>query len=243
MHLRVVVPVIGDQFDDLVLEEASAHASAGTKVDVVHLDHGPASIESEYDELLAGPPIIDRVRQAAVDGADAVFVTCFGDPGVAAAREVVDIPVVGGFEPAVLLALSLGERVQIVTVLSSVLPLLTGLIKKYALTGRLLRPRVIDTSVTDLAGHGAVAELIHAQAREALDRHEADVVVLGCTGMLGLARSIQDRLASEGPFVPVVDPTAAAVRWLETQHALGLRPSRTTYQPPPAKERTGPGVA
>jgi allantoin racemase len=34
-----------------------------------------------------------------------------------------------------------------------------------------------------------------------------------------------------------VDPTGAAVLWLESSVRLGVRPSRTTYMPPPAKAR------
>ena len=68
-------------------------------------------------------------------------------------------------------------------------------------------------------------------------RGEADVIVLGCGGMLGVAATLQDRLARDGAYVPVVDPTAAAVTWLERSVRLGLRPSRTTYLPPPPKRR------
>ncbi|MEU3731803.1 aspartate/glutamate racemase family protein [Streptomyces sp. NPDC033538] len=73
-----------------------------------------------YDEAPAGPGMLDAFREAAGDGAEAVFVSCFGgDPGVRAAREIVGIPVVGGFEPAVLPCLALGERTGVITVLSS----------------------------------------------------------------------------------------------------------------------------
>jgi allantoin racemase len=66
---------------------------------------------------------------------------------------------------------------------------------------------------------------------------EADVIVLGCTGMIGVAAALQERLAKDGVFVPVVDPTGAALLWLESAVRLGVRPSRTTYLPPPAKHR------
>ena len=57
------------------------------------------------------------------------------------------------------------------------------------------------------------------------------------TGMLGIAGQLRDRLAAKGLHVPVVDPTGAAVTWLESCVRLGLTPSRTTYMPPPAKDR------
>ncbi|MER7055059.1 aspartate/glutamate racemase family protein [Streptomyces sp. NPDC000351] len=180
---------------------------------------------------------LDAVREAAGDGADAVFVSCFGDPGVQAAREIVDIPVVGGFEPAVLTSLALGERTGVITVLPNVPPMLHGLVRRYALTGRVGTIRAVDVSVLDLDSGDRLIEGLTEQARAAVAAREADVIVLGCTGMLGVAAALQERLAAEGPFVPVVDPTGAAIMWLESQVRLGVRPSRTTYQPPRRKDR------
>jgi allantoin racemase len=55
--------------------------------------------------------------------------------------------------------------------------------------------------------------------------------------MLGVARALQARLEDDGTYVPVVDPTGAAIGWLENAVRLGVRPSRTTYMAPPGKLR------
>ena len=83
------------------------------------------------------------------------------------------------------------------------------------------------------AANVARAEVLE-QAKEAvITRQEADVIVLGCTGMLGVAKDLQAALLdAANVHVPVVDPTAAAITWLESAHRMGLRPSRTTYMPP-----------
>lgn len=237
MKLTVVVPLISDQFTDHVREEVSHWVSVDTKVDVVRIRRGPASIESEYDEALAAPGILDEVARAAEEGADAVFITCFGDPAVHAARELVDIPVVGGFEPAMLTALPLGEQVGIVTVLPNVVPMIRSLIRRYAIADRCRSVRVVDIPVLSLDDPESLLDRLHAQAQEAVATGEADVIVLGCTGMIGVAAKLQARLSAEGTFIPVVDPTGAALLWLECQVRLGLRPSRATYMPPPSKER------
>ncbi|GAA3965784.1 hypothetical protein GCM10022384_16850 [Streptomyces marokkonensis] len=86
MKLTVVLPVITDAFTEEVRREAGAWVTPGTEVEVRRIASGTASIESEYDEALAGPGVLDTVREAAEDGADAVFASCFGAPGVQAAR-------------------------------------------------------------------------------------------------------------------------------------------------------------
>lgn len=238
MHIRVILPIIGDSLIDEVRSEVVGWASPDTKVDAVVLERGTASIESEYDEALAAPGILDRIAQAAQDDVDAVFISCFGDPGVHAAREIIDAPVVGGFEPAVLTALSLGEQVGIITVLPNVLPMLRSLARRYAIQDRIGTIRVIDLPVLGLEDRDVLLQRLEEQAVDAITSGEADVIVLGCTGMLGVAAELQERLGAAGMKVPVVDPTGAAVTWLETCVRLGVAPSRTTYLPPPAKERS-----
>ena len=117
MKIHIVVPIISDSFNELIVKEARSFVGPDIEIEVSCLVSGPASIESSYDEVLAGPGIVAEAQRAAACGADAVFITCFGDPAVPAARELVDIPVVGGFEPAVATALTLGDRFSVVTVL------------------------------------------------------------------------------------------------------------------------------
>jgi allantoin racemase len=238
MHIRVVIPVIGDTLIEHIRSEVEAWAAPDTKVDVVPLERGTASIESEYDEALAAPGILQRVEEAATEGVDGIFITCFGDPGVHAAREIIDAPVVGGFEPAMLTALSLGENIGIITVLPNVLPMLNSLARRYTIDRRVGTIRVVDLPVLGLEDHEVLIERLFEQAADAVSSGEADVIVLGCTGMLGVATELRDRLAAAGHEVPVVDPTGAAIAWLETSVRLGVRPSRTTYMRPPAKDRS-----
>ncbi len=238
MHLRVVLPVIGDQLVENIRKECEHWAAPGTTISTVTLSQGTASIESEYDEALAGPGIIERVHEAQDDNVDGIFVTCFADPGVHASRQIIDAPVVGGYEPAMLQALSLGDRIGIITVLPNVVPMLRALGRRYSIEDRVGTIRVVNLPVLELHDHDLLASRLEIQAAEAIESGEADVIVLGCTGMLGLAQSLRQRLLARGLDVPVVDPTAAAIRSLETSVLLGLSPSRTTYMAPPAKERS-----
>jgi allantoin racemase len=237
MKLTVVIPIISDALTEHVQTEVAGWVAPGTEVEVRRIARGTASIESEYDEALSAPGILAEVEAAAAGGADGIFITCFGDPAVHAAREVVDVPVVGGFEPAVLTALSLGEQVGIVTVLPNVVPMLHGITRRYGLTERVGSIRVVDIPVLSLDEPDVLLDRLAEQAAAAIAAQEADVIVLGCTGMIGVAAALQERLAKDGVFVPVVDPTGAAVLWLESSVRLGVRPSRTTYMPPPAKAR------
>lgn len=69
-----------------------------------------------YPTLLNKVDVVEQILAAASEGADAVMVACSGDPGVAEARTLVSIPVVGPMEAALHLACAYGRKVGIVTV-------------------------------------------------------------------------------------------------------------------------------
>ena len=70
---------------------------------------GPVEIRSSDDARAATPFVVRMIVGAAREGFDAVIVDCTADPGVAEARELVDIPVVGAGE-AMRSAIALASR-------------------------------------------------------------------------------------------------------------------------------------
>ncbi|MDX1396818.1 MAG: aspartate/glutamate racemase family protein, partial [Gemmatimonadota bacterium] len=81
---------------ELVRREAylTEVAFPGTEVGVVETETGPASVESSVEEYLSVPGTLQAAPRLAADGFDAMIIGCFGDPGLAPARELVDIPVI-----------------------------------------------------------------------------------------------------------------------------------------------------
>jgi allantoin racemase len=237
MRIRIVVPIISDIFNEEIKKEAAQFKAPDTRIEVVNIDRGPASIESHYDEIVASVPIVEKVVQAEKDGAGGVFIDCFGDPGVDAARELVGIPVVGGFQPAALAAMLIARRWSVVTVLKNVLPMIGDLARRMGIGGSLASVRDIDTPVLELQDKKVLHERLLGEIEKAVNLDGAEAVVLGCTGMMGLARSLAESMARKGTPVPVVDPTAAAIGYLELLARSGLSQSRLAYMKPPDKER------
>lgn len=237
MKIKVIIPITSDVFDEEVRREFSTYAGPGVEFDVQHLDYGPASIESEYDEALAVPDILNKVQEAAEEGFDGVIIDCFGDPGVKAAREMVDIPVCGGFEPAMLLAAGLGQHLGIVTVLPNVLPMIEDLARKLGLMNKLVSIRYVNIPVLELGDRTKLEDALYRESLKAITEDRAHVLILGCTGMMGMAKNLHNRLKEAGYDVPVIDPAFAAVKVMESYIAMGVKHSRLTYMVPPAKPR------
>ncbi|MFB6951298.1 aspartate/glutamate racemase family protein [Streptomyces niveus] len=176
----------------------------------------------------AGRSADAEVARAAETGTDGVFIACAGAPAVHAARETVDIPVTGDFQPALLTALGLGHRASIITVLPGVVPIVRELTRHDSLEAR-CSPVRVNTPVLSLGDQAVLLDSLYEQASRTVRAGDANVIVLGCTGFMGVPSALQDRLAQDGTYVPVIDPTGAALLTLESAVRLGVRSSRTTY--------------
>lgn len=204
------------------------------------LDRGPPSIECEFDEALAVPDTIVRAIEAERAGADAIVIDCMGDPGLKPAREVVRIPVLGPAETSMHLAAMLGQRFSVVTVLSSVKPMLANLARLYGVDEKLASILVVDIPVLELERRLAeVQQRLAEMALHAVERDYADIVVLGCTGFLGCAAAMEQRLLASGHDVPVIDPIPATVCVAEAIAKSGLKHSKRTYPFPRPKHIAG----
>ena len=76
-------------------------------------------------------------------------------------------------------------------------------------------------------------------AEKAVIQDGAHILVLGCTGMIGVARQLQDALHARGLHVPVLDPPGVAIKMAEMLSDLELAQSKLSYPLPPKKALTG----
>ena len=94
MKLLVINPNITESVTRLIEDEARRAAAPGTELTVTGAPFGVAYIETRFEAMI-GAYAVAHVAGAQAAGHDAVVVAAFGDPGVPALREVLDMPVVG----------------------------------------------------------------------------------------------------------------------------------------------------
>jgi allantoin racemase len=233
--IQVINPNTARAMTAGIARTARAAAGPGCTVLAVTSPMGPASIESHYDEALAVPGVLAAVRSGERSGADGHVIACFGDPGLAAAREIADGPVVGIAEAAMHTATFLGRSFSVVTTLSRTTGQARDLARSYGFGAACAGVHTCGIPVLALDSPSARAAVAKACAA-ARDADRCDVIVLGCAGMSGLAAELTAELG-----LPVVDGVAAAVATVSALVALGLRTSkRDEYAPPPAKPVLGP---
>jgi allantoin racemase len=237
MKILHIVPITGDVLTEEMVNFISEPLEADTEVITLQIEHGPASIESAYDEALAAPHILELCKKAKELDCQGIFINCFGDPAVRAARELTDVPVFGGFVPGLLYALGLAGRISIITVLDNVRGMLHANTADVGALERIASVHVVDMPVLGLHDTEALVRALSEKSLYAAENDGASAILLGCTGMAGVAASIRAYLLEQGYDIPVIDPAQASLKMIESCVKLGLAPSKKTYLPIPEKER------
>jgi len=208
------------------------------KLDAVSLDKGTASIEDAYDEAINTPYILEKVKKAEEEGYNAVVIDCFGDPGLDAARELVNIPVVGANEASCHLAAQLAPRFSIMNILPETEHLVRGLATKYGFLQHLASMITVNIPVLALEEDPEKTVATIAQAAEkAVKEDRAYAIVLGCTGMSSLIKGVKSQLEAKGIKIPVIEPLRAAIYTAIAWSLMGASHSKEAYRPPRPKLR------
>ncbi|MEX1146782.1 MAG: aspartate/glutamate racemase family protein [Sphingomonadales bacterium] len=238
-RIHVITPV--------TMEEArpanpfAAMERPGISITQEQITRGPATIESEFDEVMAAPETMALALKAEADGADAIIIDCLGDPAVKPTRELLSIPVLGPGQTALHWAAMLAGPFGVITVLDSVRPMLENAARVHGLDCKLRSVRVVNIPVMDLEQDlDRVTRALCAEAVKAVTQDKVRGIVLGCTGMMGCAQAVEKALMEEtGRYVPVIDPVPAAIQQAIAFVAQGVSHSKLTYGTPPEKPMPG----
>ena len=206
-------------------------AFAGTTVTLVDVANGVKSIESAYEELLAAPGAIDRIRDLEEKGLDAAIIGCFGDPGLEAARELVSMPVVGPGEASLLLGAQLGHRMTILSVFDSLAASHRHQAFRAGVLDKLASVRGLNIPVLELMRNpdATFAQIVET-GRRAIEEDRAEVLIFGCMTMsfLGVAPKLSEALG-----VPVINAAQAALKAAESLVSIKLSHSKKAFPLPP----------
>ena len=235
MKILNVIPCNSDIFTPEMEKYVCRFLSEDTVVDSERLYEGTPSIEGAYDEVINSPYAVDIAKKGERNGYDAIFMNCFGDPGVAAARECVDVPVFGGYEPAVLVAMGLADKIGIVTVVPNVVEPITRHTAAERFEGRVVSISDIGIPVLELSDHKKLCTAVLNESIKVIKEKGVQAIVLGCTGVVNVTEEVKKALCEEGFDIPVIEAAQSALMMLELYAKMGLSQSRLAYLKPTEK--------
>ncbi len=236
MRILVINPNTSPEMTHSIDVSAKQYARPETQIETVCPKEGPRSIESAYEEAVVATAVMEMVIEANASGFDAIIIACYGDPHLQSAREISEVPVYGIAESSMHVASLLGYKFSIVTVLERMRPLLEDLVLRVGLAPKLASIRIVEIPVLEIDKDPGVAIKALTQASKiAIQQDGAEVICLGCAGMVGLDKPMEEELG-----VPVVDGVVCAVKLAEAVFDYGLKMSKVkAFKKPGPKEFVG----
>jgi Asp/Glu/hydantoin racemase len=192
--------------------------------------YGPRGIGGRSDLVVSAMATLEALAEHA-DGHDAAIIACYSDPGLAAARELLRIPVVGIGEASFVAGAQLGAYFGIVTVGPRVRPIINEAVHAFGLDSRFTGVEIVDDA--SLSAEDPLPLLEEGVARAA--KAGAEVAILGGAAFAGMARALGERCT-----IPVVGSVEASAGQAVALARLGVhKAKRGSYSMPARKAMKG----
>lgn len=206
MRILLINPNTTDSVTALVAQHVAAVAGERATFVPVTGRFGARYISTRASAAIAAHAALDAYAAHGAE-CDAVYLACFGDPGLLALREVATVPVVGMAEASCLEAAKTG-RFAIVTGGALWGPMLTEFVASIGLADKLASVRTIAPTGGEIATNPEAALAALAKAcTDCATEDGAEVVILGGAALAGLAERLQPNVP-----VPVLCSVATGTR-------------------------------
>src|SRR5919206_3282488 len=216
-------------YTELITANLERAKADGTEIMHRYVGHLRRATDTaiSYPTLLNKVDVVAQMVELERAGADAVFVACSGDPGVAEARTLLKIPVVGPMEAGMTLALGYGWRFGILTVEDRTWSSnMDQLVHQYGLSARCVGQRKLLTPTAVVFTEGfrnpdLVKEDILGRARELVE-DGADAICIGSAGLSTFTSSFGIAKLDE-PEVPIFDVISIGLKFAELRADIQQR--------------------
>jgi Asp/Glu/hydantoin racemase len=205
MRILLINPNTTPDVTDLVVSHVTRIAGSAAHFVPVTGAFGARYLFTRAAAAIAAHAALDALARHGA-ACDAVYLACFGDPGLLALREIAPVPVVGMAEAACRQAAERG-RFAIVTGGALWKPMLEEFVASIGLAAHFHGVRTIALTGGQIAQDPEAALGDLAAACVASAREGAEVVILGGAALAGLAARIQPQVP-----IPVICSVEAGTR-------------------------------
>jgi len=222
MKLAIINPNSTQSMTHKCKEVALKYKNEDTEIWVSNPSDSPKSIEGHYDEVKSLNGLMTEILKAKQWGADAYVIACFDDPGLEAARELVDGPVIGICEAAMNMASIISSSFSVVTTLNRSVPIIENLSYKYGKERFCRKVRAANIPVLALEnGTCNAMEKIEQEILKAVKEDNCEAIILGCAGMADLTIELSQKCN-----IPVIDGVLSAIKLAEAMVLAKLKTSK-----------------
>lgn len=205
-HITLINPNTNSETTRLMADIAQAAAPSGFSVTGATVAVGPSLIVDEAGlETAAGA--VTTLLETIEDNADGYIISAFGDPGLAAARHRLPVPVTGIAEAGMTEAAAGGRRFGIATTLPGLKAAIRSRAEEYGFAAQFVSTRLTDGDASyNMADPARLADALEGAIQRCVD-DGAEAVVIGGGPLAQVAKSLAPRVP-----IPLIEPVPAAVR-------------------------------
>jgi len=218
--------------------DCSRLARSDTTLQVIGIPGAEGAEDSFFAATQSIPHMLEIVRQLQAGGVDAIVLDSLRNPGLSACRQISRIPVIGSGQAAIYLAFLLADSFSVITRSEGLAAAVRCRLQEAAFRAKTASIRSINSPLTVDTLEAYTATALEA-ARRAVLEDGAHALIIDGGGLNPITAQIQKTLQQEHPYLPVIDPTLAALKWAEIIADLGLTHSKRSFPFPPATETVG----
>lgn len=222
MKIKIINPAV--DISDSVIEQweqyLKKYLRPETAVYFENIAWGFPSVETETQDIINGAETLKLIKKIQEDDCDGIFINCFDDPGVVAAREFSGIPTLGPYEPSILFASMLADRLAVISTDSYGTICEERKSHRHKTRNRISKIMDVGLTVLELEDDEVLLQRLLECCRE-LSLEQIGVAVLGCTGMGHIIDELTRRLQQNNIDIQVVEPLRTGVTTLEYMLNLG----------------------
>jgi len=201
MKILIINPNSDLKMTQAIQNTADHYAAGAFEVMCKSTSGAPSFIETFEDEIKTALGMIQIIRENE-DKADAFIIACHDDPILDVLKEITDKPVIGIGEASMKIASMLGHKFSVVSTSEHAIPIKEDQIRKYYLNEIMASVRAPSDDFNECTDEEKYFKI----AKLAIEEDKAEVIVLGCAGMTGLDKRLQEKLG-----VPVLDGVVCAL--------------------------------
>ena len=210
MKILLYNPNTSVSITNTLFDTAKLVISHGTELVPMTAQKGFPYISNKAEAQIAGGTVLE-VLSKYHNEFDAVIIAAFGDPGLIAAREMFDVPIVGLGESAMLSACLFGKKFSVISFSKNMSSWYEESVEILGLQSRYSGFRAIDGVVLSIDEIQSLQKeaLINA-AKDAIEIDGADVIIFAGAPLSGFKKFVEKEIS-----VPIIDCAEAAVKQAE----------------------------
>lgn len=210
-------------YDQTFADMAMAYKDSDTEVHVTSLNPSVGKMNNlEYRTFEASIHLdtLKAVRQASVEGFDAIVIGCFYDPVIEDAKEIAgDMIVLGPCEASCQIATRIANNFSVIIGRWKWYNQMNETIARYGYDKFLCSFRELGMTVPEFVENPEQTEQrIIEEATIAVENDKAECIILGCTLETGFYKNVQQIVG-----VPVIDPSISALKVAEHAAAVKIK--------------------